>query len=243
VALDVGLDRVVEVAQRLGIKSPLAAVPSLALGTSEVSLLEITGVYAALANQGLRVVPTTLAADARREGMQLREPIPAPVQAVSAESAFLVTHLLRGVMRQGTGKGSLHWGLSEVTAGKSGSTDGLRDAWFVGYTPDLVIGVWVGRDDGSPLGLSGAEAALPIWATAMAAAVRRTPPRGFTPPAGVVLVSVDRNTGKPASLWCDRGPMVEEAFRAGTEPQAGCDEPSFGRVGRGFLAWFQNLFR
>ena len=242
VALDVGLDRVVEVAQRVGIKSPLSAVPSLALGTSEVSLLEITGVYAVLANQGVRAIPTTLAAEARPEGMQLREPTPAPVRAVSAESAFLVTHLLRGVMRQGTGKGSLHWGLSEVTAGKSGSTDGLRDAWFVGYTPDLVIGVWVGRDDGSPLGLSGAEAALPIWATAMAAAVGRTPPRAFTPPAGVVLVSVDRNTGKPASLWCDRGPMVEEAFRAGTEPQAGCDEPVFARAGRGFLAWFRNLF-
>jgi membrane carboxypeptidase/penicillin-binding protein len=162
---------------------------------------------------------------------------------VSAESAFLVTHLLRGVMRQGTGKGSLRWGLSDVTAGKSGTTDGLRDAWFVGYTPELVVSVWVGRDDGSPLGLSGADAALPIWAATMAAAVRQVPPSAFTPPTGVVLVSVDRDTGKSASFWCDQGLTVEEAFRTGTEPQSGCDEPFLATSGRRFFAWLQNLFR
>lgn len=243
VALDVGLDRIVEVAQRLGIRSPLAAVPSLALGTSEVTLLEITGVYAALSNRGVRTAPTTLAAGAPPAGTQLHAPVPAPMQAVSAESAFLVTHLLRGVMRQGTGRASLRWGLSDVTAGKSGSTDGLRDAWFVGYTPDLVVGVWVGRDDGTPLGLSGAEAALPIWATTMAAAVRQTPPRAFTPPAGVVLVSVDRDTGKPASFWCDRGVTIEEAFREGTEPPSGCGGGALVGAGRGLLNWFVGLFR
>ncbi|OGB95978.1 MAG: hypothetical protein A2Z31_02020 [candidate division NC10 bacterium RBG_16_65_8] len=165
------------------------------------------------------------------------------MQAVSAESAFLVTHLLRGVMRQGTGKASRRWGLSEVTAGKSGSTDGLRDAWFVGYTPDLVVGVWVGRDDGSPLGLSGAEAALPIWGATMAAAVRQAPPRAFATPTGVVLVSVDRDTGRSASFWCNQGTTVEEAFRAGTEPPAGCGGGALVNAGRGFLNWFTGLFR
>ena len=243
VALDVGLDRVVELAQRLGVRSPLAAVPSLALGTSETTLLEITGVYATLANGGVRAVPTTLAGGAPPTGAQLSVPVPAPVRAVSAESAFLVTHVLRGVMRQGTGKASVRWGLSEVTAGKSGSTDGLRDAWFVGYTPDLVVGVWVGRDDGSPLGLSGAEAALPIWGATMAAAVRQAPPRAFAPPDGVVLVSVDRDTGKSASFWCDHGTTVEEAFRVGTEPPAGCGGGALASAGRGLLNWFAGLFR
>lgn len=243
VALDVGLDRIVEIARRLGIRSPLAAVPSLALGTSEVTLLEITGVYATLANRGVRAVPTTLATGDPPVDTQLRVPAPTPTQAVSPESAFLVTHLLRGVMRQGTGKASLRWGLSEVTAGKSGTTDGLRDAWFVGYTPDLVVGVWVGRDDGSPLGLGGAEAALPIWATTMAAAVRQAPPSSFTPPTGVVLVAVDRETGKPASFWCNQGDTVEEAFREGTEPAAGCGGAAFVNAGRGLLNWFVGLFR
>jgi penicillin-binding protein 1B len=242
VALDVGLDRIVEVARRLGIRSPLAAVPSLALGTSEVTLLEITGVYAALANHGIRTAPTTLAA-APPAGTHVSAPLPAANPAVSPESAYLVTHLLRGVMRHGTGRGSLRWGLSDVTAGKTGTTDGLRDAWFVGYTPDLAVGVWVGRDDGSPLGLGGAEAALPIWAATMAAAVRQAPPKPFTPPPGVVLVSVDRETGQSPSFWCDRGRMVEEAFRAGTEPPAGCGGGALAGVGRGILSWFGRLFR
>jgi membrane carboxypeptidase/penicillin-binding protein len=175
--------------------------------------------------------------------MQFKEPVSAPIQAVSAESAFLITHLLRGVMQHGTGRASIRWGLSEVTAGKSGSTDGLRDAWFVGYTPDLVVGVWVGRDDGGPLGLSGADAALPIWAATMATAVRRAPPHPFIPPAGVVMVSVDRDTGKPASFWCDRGVMVEEAFRAGTEPRSECVGDIFASSSRRFFGWFQHLFR
>jgi penicillin-binding protein 1B len=243
VALDVGLDRIVEVARRLGAESSLAAVPSLALGTSEMSLLEITGMYATLANHGVRTVPTTLATESPPPGTEWATPLPAPVQAVSAESAFLVTHLLRGVMREGTGKASARWGLSDLTAGKSGSTDGLRDAWFVGYTPDLAIGVWVGRDDGTPLGLSGSEAALPIWAAAMASAVRRERPRPFAPPPGVVLVSVSRDTGKSASFWCDQGAMVEEAFRVGTEPAAGCGGGALVSAGRSLLNWFVGLFQ
>jgi penicillin-binding protein 1B len=243
VALDVGLDRIVDTARRLGIRSHLAVVPSLALGTSEVTLLEITSVYAVLANGGARASPTTLEVAAMPAGVQSVEALQPSAQVVSAESAFLITHLLRGVMREGTGRASAHWGVSEVTAGKSGTSDGLRDAWFVGYTSDLVIGVWVGLDDAGMLGLTGAEAALPIWASTMAAAVRQRPPKNFTAPPGVVFMSVNRDTGKPASFWCDQGPTVEEAFRAGTEPQAGCGEPFFARGGRSLLAWFQGLFR
>ncbi len=243
VALDVGLDRIVEVARRLGIESPLAAVPSLALGTSGVTPLEITAAYATLANYGVRRVPTTLADNAPPSGAARKEPLPSPVRVVSAESAFLVTHVLRGVMQRGTGRASARWGLSDLTAGKSGTTDGFRDAWFAGYTPDLAVGVWVGRDDDSPLGMSGADAALPIWAMTMAAAVRRAPPPPFAAPAGVVLVSVDRDTGKRASFWCKQGATVEEAFRAGTEPPSACDGNVVAAAGKRLLGWFQNLFR
>lgn len=243
VGQEVGPDRIADTARRLGIASLLAKVPSLALGTSEVTLLEITRAYAALANQGVRTTPTTLGADPVPAGASAVAPLPVPERVVSAESAFLITHLLRGVMRDGTAKSSAYWGLSEVSAGKTGSTDNLRDAWFVGYTPDLVVGVWVGLDDGSPLGFTGAQAALPIWARVMSAAVRRTAPRPFASPPGVVLVSVDRDTGKRPSFWCDRGVTVEEAFRAGTEPQSGCDEPFFAASGRRFFGWLQNLFR
>ncbi len=235
VAMDVGPARVASVANALGIEQPLAAVPSLALGTSEVTLLDITTAFATLANQGARVTPTSLGWDASGAGPPLA-PLPPPIQAVSAESAFVTTNLLRGVMRWGTGAGSSAWGLSDVTAGKTGTTDGLRDAWFVGYTPDLAVGVWVGLDDGAPLGLTGSQAALPIWAPVMQAAVRRSPPKSFKAPPGVVLVQVDHRTGRPVPFWCGADELVQEAFREGTVPPGECGSPSL-------FGWLERLFR
>lgn len=243
IAQEVGLPRVTEVAHAMGITSHLAPVPSLALGTSEVTLLEITTAFAGLANLGVHTPSTTLVADPRPAAVQEQRPGPAPSPAVSAEAAFLVTNLLRGVMREGTGRASARYGLSEITAGKTGSSDGLRDAWFVGYTPDLVIGVWVGKDDGTPIGLTGAEAALPIWAEVMQGAVRRAPPRSFTPPPGVVFVEVNRDTGQPIAFGCGEGPTLAEAFRAGTEPVADCGLPLVARPLASVLDWIRNLFR
>jgi len=241
VAMDVGTRRVADVAHAVGIDHPLAPVPSLALGTSEVTLLEITTAYATLSNKGVRVAPTTLATDPSASGPSLA-PLPASYPAVSAESAFLITHLLRGVMRRGTGAGSAAWGLQETTAGKTGTTDGLRDAWFVGYTPSLVIGVWVGVDDGTPLGLTGSQAALPIWGPIMQAAVRQAPPPDFSPPPGVVIAQVDRSTGRRVSFWCGSDDVVQEAFRQGTVPTEHCDSP-MRQVVPSMLGWFGRLFR
>jgi penicillin-binding protein 1B len=243
VAQEVGLGRVVQVARALGIESPLSEVPSLALGTSEVTLLEITSAFATLCNQGVRAIPTALISDPGQPGGAVLQPVPAPKQVVSAESAFLVTHILRGVVREGTGRASARWGLSDVTAGKSGTTDGLRDAWFVGYTPDLVVGVWVGMDDGSPVGLTGAQAALPVWASVMQAAVQRKEPRPFEVPPGVVFASISRTTGRLASFWCGDGVVIDEAFRAGTEPRDSCVEAPPGGPARGFIDWIRSLFR
>jgi membrane carboxypeptidase/penicillin-binding protein len=181
------------------------------------------------------VTPTSLAWDASGAGPALT-PLPPPIQAVSAESAFVTTNLLRGVMRWGTGAGSSAWGLSDTTAGKTGTTDGLRDAWFVGYTPDLAVGVWVGLDDGTPLGLTGSQAALPIWAPVMQAAVRRSLPKSFKPPPGVVLVQVDHRTGRPVPFWCGADELVQEAFREGTVPPGECGSPSL-------FGWLERLFR
>jgi membrane carboxypeptidase/penicillin-binding protein len=216
VAQEIGPGRVVRLARAFGIESPLAAVPSIALGTSEATVLEMTAAFAALANGGYRVRPTTIDDAATVAGLR---PIPSPVRVVSPESAFIVTHLLRGVMSRGTGAASARWGLQSVTAGKTGTSDGLRDAWLVGYTPDLVVGVWVGADDARPIGLTGSEIALPIWATVMQAAVRRAPPRPFVPPDGVVMAPVDASGRRV----CGGGSAIIEAFRAGSEPPP-CDE-------------------
>jgi penicillin-binding protein 1B len=241
VALNVGPRRVADMARAVGIEHPLAPVPSLALGTSEVTLLEITSAFATLANGGVRVAPTALAADASGGGPTMA-PLPASVRAVSAESAFLINHLLRGVMRRGTGARSSAWGLQEMTAGKTGTTDGLRDAWFVGYTPDLVVGVWVGLDDATPLGLTGAQAALPIWGPVMQAAVRQSSPAQFTPPPGVVLTQIDRKTGRRVSFWCGSDDVIQEAFREGTRLPDECE--SFLQTGvTNLLDWIERRFK
>jgi len=211
VAQEMGPARVSRIARAFGIKSPLA-VPSIALGTSEASVLEMALGFAALANGGYRVSPTTI--DDTATGAALI-PGPSPVRVVSPESAFIVTHLLRGVMTRGTGGSSWRWGLQHITAGKTGTSDGLRDAWFVGYTRDLVVAVWVGADDRRPIGMQGSEIALPIWAAVMQSAVRRAPPRPFTPPDGIVMVAVDGKTGQRA---CNGAPGISEAFREGSEP-------------------------
>ncbi len=214
VAQEVGPARVSRMAQAFGIKSPMAAVPSIALGTSEATVLEMATGFAALANGGYRIRPTTI--DETATGAVLM-PGPLPVRVTSPESTFIVTHMLRGVMSRGTGGSSWRWGLQHITAGKTGTSDGLRDAWFVGYTRDLVVAVWVGADDRRPIGLQGSEIALPIWATVMQAAVRRAPPRPFTPPDGIVMVAVDGKTGQRS---CNGAPGIPEAFREGSEPPA-----------------------
>lgn len=242
-AQDVGLHQVVQMARALGIESPLAPVPSLALGTSEVSLLEITAAFAALANRGVRATPTTLVPLQGKAVTGILAPLSPPARAASAESSYLITHILQGVMSRGTARASTAWGLGDIAAGKTGTSDGLRDAWFVGYTPDLAVGVWLGLDDGSSLGLTGAQAALPVWAAVMQVAVRRTSPRHFEPPPGIVLAAVDRDTGRPASFWCGGTTVIEEAFRAGSEPHGGCgDLPLMGKVG-GIFGWLRGLFQ
>jgi penicillin-binding protein 1B len=235
VAQGVGLGYVTKVAHAAGIASALAPVPSLALGTSEVTLLEMTTAFATIANGGLRVSPTTLGS----AGAVALKPLPEPMRVVSPESAFIVTHLMRGVMRRGTGGSSARWGLQEITAGKTGTTDGLRDAWFIGYTPDLVVGVWVGADDARSIGLTGSDIALPIWADVMAKAVRKAPPSPFTPPPGIVMTPVDSATGRRA---CGGEESISEAFRQGSEPAA-CESLADAPVIRDVAGWFRGLFR
>jgi penicillin-binding protein 1B len=234
VARDIGLAHVRRVARAAGIDSPLVPVPSLSLGTSEVTLLEMTTAFATIASGGMRVSPTTLA-DAG--GLRMK-PLPEPARAVSAESAFIVTHLLRGVMRRGTASASAGWDLQEVTAGKTGTTDGLRDAWFIGYTPDLVVGVWVGADDARSIGLTAADIALPIWADVMRKRVSRSSVSPFAPPPGIVMASVD-DTGRRV---CGGDSAINEAFRAGSEPKQ-CESVAEIPLTRELGRWVRGFFQ
>jgi len=141
-------------------------------------------------------------------------------QVVPPEDAYMLTHLLEGVLDRGTGRTVRERGFTFPAAGKTGTTNDYGDAWFVGYTPDLVTVVWVGFDQRQSLGLSGAQAALPIWTAFMKHAIAGQPRAEFTPPPGVTLVPIDLLTGGRATEQCPV--VIDEAFYEGEEPQQPC---------------------
>ena len=215
-----GLPAILDTARRAGISSPLPAVPSVVLGAAEVTPFEVAQVYAVLANQGLRADARAVTKVVDRQG-QVIERHPLTVErAASPEAAFLVTYLMEGVLDRGTGRAARTRGFTRPAAGKTGTTNDGRDAWFAGFTPDLVAVVWVGFDDGAPLGMTGAEAALPIWTTFMKTATAASPPADFVPPTGVALVRIDPYTGGIATAHCPE--TIIEAFPRGREPTAPC---------------------
>ncbi len=228
--LAVGPERIVETARRLGVESPLAPYPSLALGASEVTLLELTAAYAVLAAEGRRAPPRAVRAVLGREGEAIRPAELRRETVVSPAEAYVVTSALRGVVERGTGIGVRAAGYRGPIAAKSGTTNGSRDAWFVGYTPEVAVGVWVGFDDGTRLGLSGSGAAQPIFTDFL---IRVLGPDGgsdFRFPEGVEWVEVEPRTGLRAGWGCRGQP---ELFLAGTAPEASCGYPLRGwRYGR-----------
>jgi membrane carboxypeptidase/penicillin-binding protein len=135
--------------------------------------------------------------------------------------------MMRSVLNEGTGASARANGFTLDAAGKSGTTNDLRDAWFVGFTPELLTVVWVGLDNNQPLGLSGSQAALPIWTAFMKDALAGRSGSGFQVPDGVTFVEIDRDTGKLATPLCPR--ITDEAFIAGTEPLVACDLHSGGQ--------------
>ena len=142
-------------------------------------------------------------------------------------SAYLVTHMMRSVINEGTGAAARTNGFTADAAGKSGTTNDLRDAWFVGFTPELLTVVWVGLDNNQPLGLTGAQAALPIWTQFMKNATAGRAPSSFDVPAGITFAEIDRDTGKLSTPQCPR--LTNEAFLAGTEPTQVCELHTSGQ--------------
>ena len=220
VGQELGPRRVVRAARRLGIESPLRGVPSLVLGTSEVTLLEMTRAYGVLAAEGWRADLRPVVEVRNRDGEILEAHEPSGAHALPAAEAHLVTSVLRGVVDRGTGFGVRSAGFTGPVAGKTGTTDDYRDAWFIGYVPDLAVGVWVGFDDGYTLRRSGSRAALPIFADFLSGALGPAGGRPFRVPRGVETASVVAAAGHPSGLRC-RGD--EEVFLAGTAPTERCN--------------------
>jgi len=223
VAEMVGYDRVAEMwSTRLGIGANIMPYPAVALGAFEATPLELATAYSVLANGGLKVDPVTIlrVLDERGQTLERYRP-PPPRRVVREESAFLVTNMLRSVMNEGTGVSARAQGFEADAAGKTGTTNDTRDAWFAGYTPDLLCVVWVGFDDNAALNLAGASAALPIWVEFMKKALAGVESRPFPLPAeNIVLVDIDKQTGLRATPSCPD--VVSEAFITGTEPMERC---------------------
>jgi penicillin-binding protein 1B len=224
VAEMVGYDKVANLwNNKMGMPAKVQPYPAVALGSFEATPLELATGYNMLANMGLKVPPVTVMSVADDENKTLEQHAGKPARAVRPESAFLVVHMMRSVMLNGTAAGAWAMGLPRGidVAGKTGTTNDMRDAWFVGFTPELLVVVWVGFDDNSPVYLSGARAALPIWVAFMKDALAGTTSTRFQVPASnIIFVDIDPTTGLRSTLTCPK--VFSEAFVAGTEPQEYC---------------------
>jgi penicillin-binding protein 1A len=233
---DIGVGYALKFIKKMGIESPVKRDLSIALGTSAISMLELTTGFGVFANGGERVKPIFIKKIVTMKGEVLEENYPyvemeekedeeeapeppSPIvkeRAISPQNAFIITHLLQGVVQHGTGQKAKVIG--RPIAGKTGTSSDYADAWFIGYTPSLLAGVWVGFDDKTSLGKdeTGARAALPIWISFMDQALRNTPLEIFKLPEGVTLMKVNIETGLPRDG--DSGETILEAFVDGTLP-------------------------
>ena len=226
---DIGVGFALQFIKKMGIESPIKRDLSIALGTSGISMLELTSAFAVFANGGERIKPIFIKKIVTMKGEVLEENFPyidmeeneeeemtgtsspfSKEQVISPQNAFIMTHLLQGVVQHGTGQRAKV--LGRPIAGKTGTSSDYSDAWFVGYTPSLLTGVWVGFDNKTSLGEkeTGARAALPIWISFMSLALKNTPIEAFTPPNGITLIKVNIQTGLPSDG--DDPETIMEAF-------------------------------
>jgi penicillin-binding protein 1B len=216
----VGFDKVAEVWKRVGVGTPPKGFPAITLGVFELTPLEVAQAYTLFTNGGaVRSLKVIDGIDAGERHVATTDP---PLRKVARpDTTYLVTNMMRSVLNEGTGAGARAAGFTLDAAGKSGTTNDLRDAWFVGFTPELLTVVWVGFDDNQPVSLSGSQAALPIWTQFMKSATAGRPSVEFEVPEGITFAEIDRDTGKLALPGCPR--TMTESFLSGTEPTEYCE--------------------
>ena len=215
-----GPEKVVSYAQLCGIKSALHSVLSIGLGTEQVNLMELTGAYATFANGGIHPEPYAIRRIEDKNGKVVEEFAPQSRVALSAQTAYLMTDVLRAVVTSGTGIRATE--LNRPAAGKTGTNQAARDLWFIGFTPDLVTGAWMGYDNFETLGKSftASSKVVPWWTAFMKKAHEGIPAHNFTVPNGIVFAKIDKQTGYLALPSCPK--VVLAAFRKGTEPKDFC---------------------
>ena len=220
VAEAAGYDRVADLWRRIGAGTAPRAFPSIALGVFEATPFDIASAYTIFSNGGEKRTLRTLLRIQRGE-TELPAKESTLKRVARADTTYLVTNMMRSVLSEGTGAAVRASGFSLDAAGKTGTTNDLRDAWFVGFTPELLTVVWVGLDDNQALGLSGAQAALPIWLAFMQRALAGRSDHTFEVPPNINFVDIDRDTGATALSSCLR--VFSESFVSGSEPTQICE--------------------
>ena len=223
----------VKTAHELGIREDLPAVLPMSIGADEMTLLELTSVYQTFASLGVQATPYAVESVVDGSGHEIYSHAPDAHQVIDPPVAYVMTGALKAVVRYGTGAAASRLGLDFPAAGKTGTTQDYKDAYFVGYTPDVVCGVWVGFDEPASIGMTGAQAALPAWVDFMTA-VAPDDPQDFAEPSGIQMATIDPTTGGIATPECPR--QIALPFLLGTAPTQPC--PVHG----GLLASVPSIF-
>lgn len=215
----VGLNPIVDLGKRLGFQG-VRPYPSIALGAFEVSPWQAAEAYTVFANGGVKTELQTIQKVTTSSGETLSRSQIEVQRVLHPQTAYLITDMLKTVLQHGTAAAASRYGFNRPAAGKTGTTDEYRDAWFVGYTPNLLCVVWTGYDDNTPIRMTGGQAALPIWAHFMTKATQGSPVEDFVSPNGIVARLIDPTTGLLATEDCPN--QVTEIFIQGTEPTESC---------------------
>ena len=231
-AQQIGVNKISDLATTAGLKDA-KPYPSMALGAFGVTPWDLIQAYTTFANGGNRVEITGVRSVVNSKGEIIYQSHIEKKPVIHKETAYLITNMLQSVVISGTAASLRGYGLTQPIAGKTGTSNDYRDAWFVGYTPDLLCLVWVGYDDNKPVKLTGAQAAIPIWASFMKKALAGIPPKDFARPQQVVEREIDPTTGKLAGWDCNY--RVREIFIKGTEPTEYCSEDDHYRSPESFL--------
>jgi len=225
----VGPPLVVELAKRAGIRSELEPAPALGLGSSVVTPLEMTSAFGTFANGGIAVAPYTLERAEDASGKQMESHVPSDKEAMTPQLAYLVVNLMKGVVQNGTGSHASR--LGRPLGGKTGTSNDNRDLWFIGFTPDLVAGAWMGYDDFTSLGRkdwTGGSTVVPWWTEIMGEILKDYPKRDFPAPSGIVFAAIDKTQGLLYQPSCPKANKLLEAFAQGAEPKEYCDPNRVG---------------
>jgi penicillin-binding protein 1B len=222
IAERVGIPAIKKTVSAFKLATQVQALPSLALGALDTNLLRLTAAYGALANGGVYLRPRAYISALDSDNARLSAPRIVEERVADENATYVLTTMMQGVVDRGTAASIRRAGFTRPAAGKTGTSDSARDAWFVGFTPNLVAGVWVGFDDNSPLNLTGGGAAAPIWGDFMRCSSAFLAESNFIAPQGVHYVQIDASSGLLATERCDSAAVVEEIFVKGTEPRRRC---------------------